>query len=53
LSPFQGIGEGSEMGTMKPVGAPAWLPAKIWKPNVKKVGGENLERLNLWHIFNF
>ena len=23
--------------------APAWMPAKIWKPLVKKVGMENLE----------
>jgi hypothetical protein len=29
----------------KPAGAPAWMPAKIWKPNVKKVGTETLEDL--------
>ncbi len=27
----------------KPANAPAWMPAKIWKPNVKKVGTEKLE----------
>jgi hypothetical protein len=30
---------------MKPAGAPAWMPEKIWKPNVKKVGTEKLEEL--------
>ena len=30
----------------KPKGAPAWMPAKIWKPKVKKVGIENLEKPN-------
>jgi hypothetical protein len=29
----------------KPKGAPAWMPDKIWKPKVKKVGIENLETL--------
>ena len=29
----------------KPTGAPAWMPAKIWKPFVKKVGTERLEEL--------
>jgi hypothetical protein len=29
----------------KPKGAPAWMPDKIWKPKVKKVGMENLETL--------
>ena len=29
----------------KPKGAPAWMPAKIWKPSVKKVGVEKLEEL--------
>jgi hypothetical protein len=29
----------------KPAGAPAWMPAKIWKPFVKKVGVEKLEEL--------
>jgi hypothetical protein len=27
----------------KPRGAPEWMPEKIWKPKVKKVGMENLE----------
>jgi Non-histone chromosomal protein MC1 len=27
----------------KPKGAPAWMPDKIWKPIVKKVGIEKLE----------
>jgi hypothetical protein len=27
----------------KPKGAPAWMPDKIWKPVVKKVGTETLE----------
>jgi len=26
-----------------PKGAPAWMLAKIWKPNVKKAGKEILE----------
>ncbi len=29
----------------KPAGAPAWLPATIWKANVKKVGIEKLEKI--------
>jgi hypothetical protein len=29
----------------KPKGAPNWMPAKIWKPMVKKVGVEKLEKL--------
>jgi hypothetical protein len=29
----------------KPKGAPAWMPDKIWKPVVKKVGIEMLENL--------
>jgi hypothetical protein len=29
----------------KPAGAPAWMPEKIWKPLVKKVGTEKLEDL--------
>lgn len=27
----------------KPSNAPPWMPAKIWKPNVKKVGTKKLE----------
>jgi hypothetical protein len=33
-----------ERGT-KPKGAPAWMPDKIWKPKVKKMGVEKLEEL--------
>jgi len=29
----------------KPKNAPAWMPAMIWKPNVKKTGIEKLEEL--------
>ena len=29
----------------KSAGTPAWMPAKIWKPMVKKVGIEKLEDL--------
>ena len=29
----------------KPKGAPVWMPDKIWKPMVKKVGTETLEEL--------
>jgi hypothetical protein len=29
----------------KPKGAPAWMPAKIWKPSVKKAGVVKLEDL--------
>ena len=29
----------------KPKGAPDWMPAKIWKPIVKKVGVERQEKL--------
>jgi hypothetical protein len=27
----------------KPKGAPAWMPDKIWKPEVRKKGIEKLE----------
>ena len=33
---------GERVQVDKPKGAPAWMPAKIWKPMVKKVGMENL-----------
>jgi hypothetical protein len=36
---------GERKQVKKPANAPAWMPAKIWKPNVKKVGIENLEKL--------
>jgi hypothetical protein len=29
----------------KPKGGPSWMPDKIWKPFVKKIGTENLEDL--------
>ena len=29
----------------KPANAPEWMPEKIWKPNVKKVGIEKLEEV--------
>ena len=35
---------GERVQVDKPKGAPAWMPAKIWKPRVKKVGIENLEK---------
>jgi len=34
---------GERKQVKKPKGAPAWMPAKIWKPSVKKVGTEMLE----------
>ena len=34
---------GERKQVKKPKGAPAWKPAKIWKPLVKKVGVEKLE----------
>jgi hypothetical protein len=36
---------GERKQVKKPAGAPAWMPEKIWKPNVKKVGTEKLEEL--------
>jgi hypothetical protein len=36
---------GERVEVAKPKDAPAWMPAKIWKPKVKKVGMENLETL--------
>jgi hypothetical protein len=35
--------EGKRVQVDKPKGAPAWMPNKIWKPQVKKVGTEKLE----------
>jgi hypothetical protein len=34
---------GERVQVDKPAGAPAWMPDKIWKPKVKKVGIEKLE----------
>jgi hypothetical protein len=36
---------GERVQVDKPKGAPAWMPDKIWKPVVKKVGTETLEEL--------
>jgi hypothetical protein len=36
---------GESVQVDKPAGAPAWMPDKIWKPIVKKVGIEKLETL--------
>jgi hypothetical protein len=36
---------GERMQVKKPKGAPAWMPDKIWKPKVKKVGIEKLDTL--------
>jgi hypothetical protein len=36
---------GERKQVKKPADAPAWMPAKIWKPNVKKAGIEKLEEL--------
>jgi hypothetical protein len=39
------IFEGKRVQVDKPKSAPAWMPDKIWKPQVKKVGTEKLEEL--------
>jgi len=36
---------GSRKKIKKPENAPAWMPQKIWKPVVKKVAIEKLERI--------
>ena len=36
---------GERKQVKKPANAPAWMPAKIWKPNVKKVGIEKLDNI--------
>jgi len=36
---------GERKQVKKPKNAPAWMPNKIWKPNVKKVGIEKLEEI--------
>ena len=38
-------GPGQRVQVDKPKGAPAWMPDKIWKPMVKKVGVEKLEEV--------
>lgn len=39
------IYEGERKQVAKPSNAPAWMPASIWKPNVKKIGIEKLVEL--------
>jgi hypothetical protein len=39
------ISTGERKQVKKPKGAPAWIPDKIWKPFVKKVGVEMLEKV--------
>jgi len=36
---------GERVQVAKPKGAPAWMPDKIWKPKVKKVGVEKLDEI--------
>jgi hypothetical protein len=36
---------GKRKEVTKPTNAPEWMPEKIWKPNVKKIGIEKLEQL--------
>jgi hypothetical protein len=36
---------GERKQVKKPANAPAWMPAKIWKPNVKKIGMEKLDNI--------
>jgi hypothetical protein len=36
---------GERVQVDKPKGAPDWMPDKIWKPKVKKVGIQKLEEL--------
>jgi hypothetical protein len=36
---------GERVQVTKPKGAPTWMPDKIWKPKVKKIGVEKLEEL--------
>jgi len=37
------VGERKEV--KRPANAPAWMPDRIWKPNVKKIGIEKLEQI--------
>ena len=39
------IFQGERVQVAKPKGAPAWMPDKIWKPKVRKLGVERLEEL--------
>ncbi len=36
---------GERKQVKKPASAPSWMPEKIWKPIVKKVGTEKLEEI--------
>lgn len=36
---------GERVQVDKPANAPAWIPDKVWKPNVKKLGVEKLEQV--------
>jgi len=36
---------GKRVQVKKPAGAPAWMPDKIWRPNVKKVGVDKVETI--------
>jgi hypothetical protein len=37
--------KGERVQVKKPKGAPSWMPDKIWKPKVKKVGVKTLEEI--------
>ncbi len=37
--------EGERKQVDKPSKAPSWMPGKIWKPSVKKIGIEKIEDL--------
>ncbi|MBN1236336.1 MAG: non-histone chromosomal MC1 family protein [Methanotrichaceae archaeon] len=39
------IFQGERIQVTKPINAPSWMPANIWKPNVKKLGVEKLVEL--------
>jgi len=36
---------GGRVQVDKPKGGPAWMPDKIWKPQVKKVGTEKVDEI--------
>lgn len=36
---------GERKEVKKPANAPTWMPDRIWKPNVKKIGIEKLDQL--------
>lgn len=38
--------KGERKQMKKPAGAPDWMPAKIWKPNVEKIGVEHLTSIH-------